>query len=99
MLTLAYTECGLTVDEFLNLSFYEWGLEIQKLRKRYDRRREDWESSALLTRELMAIICNSSGKVFKKEVKGSELMPLSIDKPKKVEIDEDILASFPKTLK
>jgi len=79
MLAFAYAECGLTVDEFFKLSFYEWSLEIYKVRKKQERVKDKWESDAAFVRELLAMLYNPHrGNGPQKS--GKDFIKLSFDK-------------------
>lgn len=81
MLAFAYAECGLTVDQFFNLSFYEWSLEIYKVRKRHEKIKEKWESDAAFVREIMALMVNTTPREKgARQVKGTDFIKLSFDK-------------------
>lgn len=102
MLAFAYAECGLNVDDFFGLSWYEWSLEVHKVKQKRVLENKIWEGHAVLTRELMAAVINSAGKSFKRTFEAKELMPLSFDKVEVQEdnrTDEEILAIFPKKFK
>lgn len=102
MLAFAYAECGLNIEQFFKLSWYEWSLEVYKVKQKRVLETRIWEGHAVLIRELAAVVMNSAGKSYKKIFEGKELMPLSFDKIEKVEetrTDEEILSKYPKTLK
>lgn len=105
MLAFAYAECGLTVDEFFDLSFWEWSLEIHKVRARSERLKDKWENDACFVREIMALIANVNrdGKKHPKPYEGKDFIRLSFDKdvPEKNKIvpPEEVEAYFGKTLK
>lgn len=80
MIAFAYTECGLSIDQFSELSLYEWSLEIEKVSRRRKRDYEIWEGQASLFRSLMATIMNSSGKSYQKSINEKDLFKLSFDK-------------------
>lgn len=92
MLAFAYAECGLTVDQFFNLSFYEWSLEIYKVRKRQEKLREKWECDADFVRSIMAAIYNTAGKSYKKDFQGKDFIKLSFDKVETEENKEPLTA-------
>lgn len=100
MLTIAYVDCGLSVEQFYDLSFYEWGLEILKLKKRSKAELIDWESNAVLFRELMALIANVNRNPKRRALpyEGSDFIRLSFDKPKEEEsrlmTPEEVEAKF-----
>ncbi len=83
MIAFGYTECGLSIDQFFMLSFYEWSLEVEKVRRRNERDFNIWEGHAALSRQLMAAVMNSAGKSYKKLVDPRELISLSFDKAEK----------------
>jgi hypothetical protein len=101
MLAFAYTECGLSIDQFFKLSWYEWSLEIEKVSKRYENDNKAWESNAVLAREIMALLYNpyrAKGSPYKS---GKELLPLSFDKKDSEPVimaPEEVEKKFPKTL-
>lgn len=101
MLTLAYTEMGLTVEEFFNLSWYEWGLECLKLKKKNESQVQLWAF-----REFMALMANINRDDKKRPIpfKGSDFFKLSFDKedkPKETRqmTQEEIEKKFGKFLK
>lgn len=78
MLAFAYSECGLNVDEFFSLSWYEWSLEVYKVRQRNEHDFHKWERSVSVTREFMAMFYNvNRGKSPAKT--GKDMVPLSFD--------------------
>lgn len=80
MIIFAYTECGLSIEEFFRLSWYEWSLEVEKVSRRRKHDYDIWEGQASLFRELMATVMNSSGKSYKKHIDPKDLIHLSFDK-------------------
>ena len=94
MISFAYTECGLSIDEFFSLSWYEWSLEIERVHVRNKRDFEIWEGQASLFRNLMATVMNSSGKSYKKHIDAKDLMRLSFDKDEQ-EIEKDVTKLTP----
>lgn len=81
MLAFAYAECGLNVDQFFDLSFYEWSLEIYKVRKRREKENSKWESDANFVREIMALMVNTTPRERgARQMVGSDFIPLSFDK-------------------
>jgi len=103
MLAFAYSECGLSVDDFFNLSWYEWSLELYKAKVK---KKNEWELNASLTREVIAAIYNTAGKTYKKQFESKEFIPLSFDKdnvrePKETRemTPEEIEEKFSKHLK
>jgi hypothetical protein len=84
MVQFAYVECELSIDEFYNLSFYEWGLEVERVRKRSEEKKIQWEGEASLFRELMALLANINRNPKKTPTpfEGSDFIKLSFDKPK-----------------
>jgi len=106
MLAFAYAECGLSVEEFFDLSFYEWSLEIHKVLTRRERDHTIWEGHASLHREVMALLANVNrdSKTKPTPYKGSDFMKLSydsdeVDEQKKIMTPEEVEAKFPKFLK
>lgn len=94
MIAFAYTECGLSIERFFRLSWYEWSLEIEKVSNRRKRDFEIWEGQASLFRNLMATVMNSSGKSYKKHIDAKDLMRLSFDKDEQ-EIEKDVTKLTP----
>lgn len=87
MLAFAYSECGLSVDEFFSLSWYEWSLEVYKVRQRKENEFNRWEMNVSVTREFMAMFYNvNRGKNAAKS--GKDIIPLSFDNPGKKEPKE-----------
>jgi hypothetical protein len=86
MIKFAYVECGLSIDEFYNLSFFEWGLEIERVKHRAEEGKIKWESIAALFREFMALIANINRdrKKTPTPFEGKDFIKLSFDKPKQV---------------
>lgn len=82
MIIFAYTECGLSIERFFQLSWYEWSLEVEKVTIRNKKRHEEWEGHASLTREFMALMAeiNRNPKKRATPFKGSEFIKLSFDK-------------------
>lgn len=104
MLAFAYAECGLNVDQFFNLSFYEWSLEVYKVKKRQERLRDKWEGEAAFVREILLAVYNSAGKIYKRNFEREDFYKLSFDTvKKKVETremtPEEIKKKFGKALK
>lgn len=52
MLTYAYSNCGVSIDEFSELSFYEWGLLMERSRVKL-------ELQAGFTGDIVAMIANT----------------------------------------
>lgn len=104
MIAYAYAECGLSIDQFFALSWYEWSLEVHKARKNYERDHTKWEKNTAVIREFMAMFYNVNRGTNPTKT-GKDLLPLSFDKPEASSIDElpseakDRLSMFPKTLK
>jgi hypothetical protein len=103
MLAFAYTECGISVDRFFELSFYEWSLEIHKLRKQRERDKDKWESNAAFVREILAMMVNTTPREKgAKTMKGTDFYKLSFDIEEKPEVTvmspEEVESKFPKTL-
>lgn len=106
MLAFAYAECGLTVDEFFGLSFYEWSLEVYKVKRRNEHLKAKWENDAVFVRELMALIANVNRNSKQKPVpyQGKDFIKLSFDKEEiedknKRVTPEEVEAYFGKYLK
>ena len=64
------------------MSFYEWGLELEKNRRKSELISLEFESRWLHTREIIAALfnVNRDQKARPEPYTGSELIPLSIDK-------------------
>jgi 3-mercaptopyruvate sulfurtransferase SseA len=94
MLAFAVAECGLTVDEFFRLSWYEWSLHVYKVKVRRKNDHAKWEGHASLTRELMALIVNVHPNRRKgaKMLKGKDFIPLSHDSDDKEDVKNEILS-------
>lgn len=94
MVEFAYVKCGLSIDEFYNLSLYEWSLEVLRVREREKLERERWEGNAFLIREQMALMANlkRSRKHKPDAWKGSDFIRLSFDK------EDDEVKSEPRRL-
>lgn len=105
MLAFAYAECGLSVEKFFELSFYEWSLEIHKVLTRRERDHTVWEGHASLHREVMALLANVNrdSKTKPTPYKGSDFMKLSYDTDEEAKnkrmTPEEVDAKFPKLLK
>lgn len=82
MMNMAYSEMGLSLDRFFELSWYEWGLECLKLKRRNEKRLETWEGNTSVIREFMALMANINRDDKKKSspFKGSDFIKLSFDK-------------------
>lgn len=90
MLAFAYTECGLSVEQFLRLSFYEWSLEVDKVCRRNDR-------DSKYFGDLLATIVNTTPrKDGAKWMKGTDFYPLIFDR---VPTKEDRLPMTDKEMK
>lgn len=76
MLAIAVSEMELSPDEFWELSWYEWGLYLLRIKKRGEREVREHESGWEKTRILWATIVNSYAK---HPVKPKELIKLSYD--------------------
>lgn len=93
----AYTECGVSVERFWEMSYYEFALEAQKAKKSF-------ETRAVFTREILALIANVNRDDKKKPTpfKGSDFFKLSFDKEELEEVKiippEDVEKKFPKVL-
>lgn len=79
MLAFACTECGLSIEEFFKLSWYEWSLEIEKVNKRLRYDHLQWEKHAVLVREQMALFANANTGRNGRKYKGSDFFKLSFD--------------------
>jgi hypothetical protein len=81
MIEFAYTECNLSIDQFFELSWYEWSLEVKRNEYKNKKRYEEWEGHASLTRSIMALLVNIHPNKRKgsKEVTGKDFIHLSFD--------------------
>lgn len=98
-MVFAYSELGVSIDDFWNLSYYEFGLLILKSKKRFER-------SAVLVREVMALIANVNRDSRKKSSPyiGSDFIKLSFDNDSKETVSkrmtpEEVEKKFSKILK
>lgn len=77
MLVTAVSELDLSPQEFWNLSWYEWGLYLMRLKVKTDKElrehNRDWDR----TRQLWATLVNLNSK---QKVKPQDLIKLSFDK-------------------
>jgi len=83
MLEIAVSEISLSPSQFWDLSWYEWGLYLLRLKKIKDKELREYERSWEQTRILWASLLNphmGAGKL----VKPTDLITLSYDK------DEDV---------
>lgn len=89
MLAFAVSEGGLSVDEFFELSWFEWSLLILKVKS-------DRERGWMYTREVVAAIynVNRDQKKRPKPFDGKEFYPLSFDKK-----EEETKVMTPKEIK
>jgi len=85
MLKFAYTDCGLSVERFFELSFFEWSLELQKLKKKNEAIHSKWEWDWARTRSLWLILANVNRdhKSRPTPFAPSDLIKLSFDKDDK----------------
>jgi len=85
MLAFAGIECNLSVEQFFALSFYEWSIEVHRVKVRRKREHEIWEGNAALAGEVMALIANVNRDAKKKPVPFSrkDFIRLSFDPPEK----------------
>lgn len=79
MIMFAYTECGLSIERFFELSWYEWSLEIEKVRIRKDRDFDIWEGQASLMRNFMALFANANRGKNTPPFKPTDFIRLSFD--------------------
>lgn len=80
MIEFAYVTCGLSIDAFMQLSFYEWDLEVRRAKKKIDESHKEWEGQAALTREFMALTANINRRKGMVPFKGKDFIKLSFDK-------------------
>lgn len=105
MLKIAYTECGLGIDQFWGLSLFEWSLELLKLKKKHEAIHNKWEWDWARTRSLWMLTAeiNRDRKARPTPFKPSDLIKLSFDKEEETEerilTPEEVENKFPKTLK
>jgi hypothetical protein len=84
MVKFAYVDCGLSVDEFYGLSFYEWQLEVNRVKRKAELKNAEWEGQAMLFRELMALTANinRNPKRTPTPFEGKDFIRLSFDPAK-----------------
>lgn len=96
MLVVAVSEMNMSPSEFWELSWYEWGLYLLRLKSQREREKQEWETNWDRTRVMWATLVNiNSGKG--KKVKPSDLIKLSYDdKVKEAEIPNpgDVIKRF-----
>lgn len=90
----------------MSLSYYEWSLEVHKVKKRHERDNIQWENQAVFAREIMALIANVNRNPKKKPLpyNGSDFIKLSFDKKEadqknKAMTPEQVEAKFGKYVK
>ncbi len=85
MLAFACIECGLSVDQFFSLSFYEWSLEVHRVKAKQKRENDKWEGNAMLAGEIMALMANINRDAKKKPTAFTrkDFVRLSHDLPEK----------------
>ncbi len=105
MVAFAYSECGLSIEQFFRLSWYEWSLEILRVKARRKRDFTVWEGQASLIREHMALMANFNRDTKKRPqpFKGSDFIKLSFDEKeeeqeRKIMSPEEVEAKFGKFL-
>jgi hypothetical protein len=105
MIAFAYTECNLSIEQFFGLSFFEWSLEVLKVRKRNEEKALEWEWDWARTRALWIVLVNANrdSKRYPKPFENKDLITLSFD-PKEEDkgkrmTPEEVEAKFGKTLK
>ncbi len=83
MIEFAYVQCGLSIDEFYNLSLYEWSLEVLRVKNKIKAENTKWESHAVLVREFMALMANinRNPKKVPTPYKSTDFIRLSFDEP------------------
>jgi hypothetical protein len=91
MIAFAFSECGLSVDQFFELSWYEWGLHVYRVTERRKREHSNWENNAILVREQIAAMYNTAGKGFKKFFEGKDFIKLSFDEAEKKVTDYKVM--------
>ena len=75
---VAVSEMNLSPSEFWELSWYDWGLYLLRLKSQREMEKHKWESDWDRTRVMWATLVNiNSGKG--KKVKPSDLIKLSYD--------------------
>lgn len=78
MLEIAVSRIGLSPSEFWELSWYEWGLYLLRLKHTEEKSKQDFETSWAQTRIIWATMVNL--KMPKnKRVKETDLIRLSFD--------------------
>ena len=84
MVVFAYTDCGLSLEKFMSLSFFEWHCEVEKYKKKQKAVLDEWEGHGLLMGQLMALIANvNRNKKYKATpYERTDFVRLSFDKEK-----------------
>lgn len=104
MMVFAYTEMDISIERFLDLSWYEWGLEVLKLRARNKRNIDNWESNTFVIRRFMTLFATANTPKDKPLPKDTDWgIKLSFDKEEKEEkqlmTPEEVESKFGKFLK
>lgn len=98
MMVYAYVYCGISVEEFWDMSYYEFGLASLKSR-------HNFETKAAFNRDILCLLANINRDDKRKPspFKGSDFYKLSFDKDEVEELKlltpEEVENKFPKTLK
>lgn len=79
---MAVSEIGLSPSEFWELTWYEWGLYLLRLKNRQEKEKQHWETGWEQTRILWATLININSAKGK-GVKPTDLIKLSYDKLEK----------------
>lgn len=96
MLETAVAEIGLSPSEFWDLSWYEWGLYLLRLKSRRESEHRGWEQEWDRMRTLLVTLRRVNGD---KTVKPKDIIELSFDKHEIKEISKgDIVKKFKPTL-
>lgn len=66
-------------DEFWNLTWYDWGLWIERIREERERRLQDKELIVEMTRSFMALFANANRGKAQKTFEPKDFFKLSYD--------------------
>lgn len=87
MIAFAYAECGLNVDEFFSLSWYEWSMEVYKANKRSESQNTLFEGNARILRRFMSLTYSLWAGKGSPKYSEEDFLPLPSDS-KKIEPKE-----------
>lgn len=92
----AVVHLELSPKAFWRLSWYEWGLYLQRHNHRIEKENADWENGWQQARIIMTMLHNAN---FKGRKKVTDFIKLSFDKPEKVSVPitpEEVINKFTK---